>query len=78
MLTFSPFDVTPKSPLTKDFAHLPYCTIMGLSNPSRCVSACNVSLDTEGLSLNSASGSTGESLIIKKLINYTIISNGIV
>ena len=77
VLTCSPFEVIPKSPFTKDFAHLPYCTIIGLSNPKRSVSFWRVSLDTEGFNLNSAKGSTGDNLIIKKLISETIINKGI-
>ena len=30
-LTFSPVEVTPKSPVTNDIAHLPYWTIIGLT-----------------------------------------------
>ena len=77
-LTCSPFEVTPRSPFINDFAHLPYWTIMGLSSPRRSVSFCKVSFETEGFNLNSASGSTGDRRIIKKLISETIISNGIV
>ena len=62
----------------KDLAHFPYWTIIGLSRPNLSVSFCKVSLETDGFNLNSAKGSTGERRIIKKLINETIISKGIV
>ena len=77
-LTFSPVDVTPKSPRTNEYAHFPYCTIIGLSNPNLCLSLSTVAGETEGFNFNSANGSTGDNLIIKKLIKDTIISNGIV
>ena len=35
VLTLSPFEVMPKSPLTKDFAHFAYWIIIGLSSPRR-------------------------------------------
>ena len=52
-LTFSPFEVTPKSPFTKDNAHLPYCTIIGLSSPSLCRSFSTVTGEIDGFSFRS-------------------------
>ena len=77
-MTFSPVVVTPKSPWINEIAHLPYCTIIGLSKPKRTFSFSTVSGEIDGFNFNSAKGSTGESLIIKKLTSDTTIKRGIV